>query len=108
MNLDDLNEEKKAIEERNRRRRDRELNDLKKVLSLAEGRRLIWRILSEAGIFRTSFNSNALHMAFNEGGRNLGMIILDDIMTATPETFNRMQREYVSDQKSERSKDVKE
>jgi len=108
MNLDKLNEEKQAIEDRNRRKRERELGDLKKVLEKAEGRRFVWRILSQAGIFRTSFSPNALNMAFNEGGRNIGMIVLDDIMTATPDSFQRMQREYVSDQKSERSKDIKQ
>lgn len=99
--FDDHLEQNKRIEDRNLRRRNRELADLKKVLSFVEGRRLVWRVLAEAGIFRSAFNTNALQMAFNTGVKDLGYLLWNDLNVIAPERYAQMQREYVSDQKSE-------
>lgn len=105
---DEENAKKKLIEDRDKRRKDQELSDLKKVLSIVEGRRLMWRILSEAGVFRSSFNSNALNMAFSEGNRNIGLLMLNEMLKVSPNSFTQMQREYISDQKSEINGDKKQ
>lgn len=98
--FDDDEEKRQRIEARNKRQRDRQTADLRKVLAIVEGRRFVWRLLSESGVFRTSFNQNALNMAFNEGFRNSGLLILDEILKNVPATFTQMQREHVSDLKS--------
>lgn len=100
-------EKKKAIEDRNKRKADRDLTDLKKVLSLVEGRRFIWRLLSDAGVFRSSFNANALAMSFSEGNRNLGLVVLNEILKVSPASFTQMQREHISDLKSEKNEGEK-
>lgn len=102
------NAKKKLIEDRDKRRKDQELSDLKKVLSFVEGRRLMWRVLDEAGVFRSTFNSNALNMAFMEGNRNIGLVLFNEILKASPNSFTQMQREYISDKKSEINGDKKQ
>lgn len=65
---------------RERRARERRIADLKAVMGTPEGRRVVWGFLSEAGVFRTSFTQpNGLVVAFNEGGRNLGLRLLDEL-----------------------------
>lgn len=56
--------------------RDTEESDLKWLMSSRRGRRILWRTLDRAGVFRLSFNTNAMQMAFNEGVRNEGLRIL--------------------------------
>jgi hypothetical protein len=76
-------------------RQEQERNDLCKVMSSKEGRRFIWRQLSEAGVFRSSFNVDAGVMAFNEGTRSAGLKLLGEIMDACPQRYLEAQREYI-------------
>jgi hypothetical protein len=69
--------------------RERELQDLGDVLSTEAGRRLIYRLLGIAGVYRSSFTGNSTTF-FNEGQRSVGLIFLDDINTHFPERFLEM------------------
>ena len=89
-----------------RQRRDREINDMRKVISLPEGRRVIWRILSGCGVFRASFALNSMQASFNEGKRDIGISLLLDLNEADANMFAQLQREYISELKSK--KQVKE
>lgn len=62
-----------------------EVDDLKWLLSNKRGRRIAARILERAGVWRLSFSPNALTMAFNEGGRNVGLGLLAQITQHCPE-----------------------
>lgn len=84
----------KKQQERDKKRIERRKNDLRKVLSIPEGRRFIWEWLEEAGAFRSTFSKNALEMAFNEGQRNGAQRILKQIEETKPEAYTQMQREY--------------
>ena len=95
----DIEEKQKERSEKERRRRDREVADLKKVLSIPEGRRFIWKLMSESGVFRTSFTGNSSTF-FNEGRRDIGLLILNEVMASKPEAFTQMQREFISEQKA--------
>ncbi len=53
-----------------------EIDDLKWLMSNKRGRRFVFRLLERAGVWRISFNTNALTMAFNEGMRNDGLRLL--------------------------------
>lgn len=87
-------EQKRQVIERNRQRREEEINDLRAVLSSASGRRFVWRLLERSGVFRSSFNAvSDSYTAFNEGRRNLGLRVLNDILEADPDAFTLMQRE---------------
>lgn len=79
--------------EEERQRQEREQNDLRWVMSSKQGRRFIWRRLSRAGVFQPSFNTNNAVMAFNEGNRNAGLEMLNEIMEACPERYTEMLNE---------------
>ncbi len=79
--------------------RKKELDDFKKVLSIPEGRRVLWRILEEAHVFKTTFTGNSTTF-FNEGKRSIGLMVLDEVMKASPEKFQQMQNEFTNEQKT--------
>jgi len=82
-----------------KQKRDRELSDIRKIVSMPEGRRFIWRVLSEAGIFRSSFTGSSSTF-FLEGSRNQGLWVLRDLTEAKSDAFNQMLQENYSEIKS--------
>lgn len=99
FSLDDIEKQKKEREKREEKRRNREIDDLRRVLAIVEGRRVIWRLLSEAGIYRSTFDANALSMAFKEGKRDIGLFLIEDINAHAAASFAQMQREAANDAK---------
>ena len=71
----------------------KEVEDLKWLMSNKRGRRFIVRQLECAGVWRLSFNTNALTMAFNEGTRNEGLRLLAQITTHCPDRYMEMLKE---------------
>lgn len=78
---------------RNRLAKDTEESDFKWLVSTKRGRRIVWRVLEQTGVFRLSFNTNSMQMAFNEGNRNFGNKILAMINSVSPEAFTLMMKE---------------
>lgn len=70
-----------------------ELNDIREIMAFRKGRRFMWRMLENAGIYKSSFALENAIMAFNEGQRNIGLMLLADIMEAAPEKYNLMMKE---------------
>jgi hypothetical protein len=70
----------------------REVEDLKWLMSNKRGRRIVHQILSDAGVFRTSYipGMDAMQTAFNEGKRNMGLKILATITTHCPTRYAEM------------------
>lgn len=77
--------------------RDTEEADVKWLMGSKRGRRIVWRLLDQAGVFRLSFNTNAMQMAFNEGGRNAGLRLLGLINATCPELYQTMITEQQAD-----------
>lgn len=73
--------------------RESEEADLKWLMGSKRGRRILWRSLDRAGVFRLSFNTNAMQMAFAEGNRNEGLRTLALIHSLCPELYPVMVRE---------------
>ena len=73
--------------------REAEEGDVQWLMSSKRGRRVIWRLLDRAGVFRLSFNTNAMSMAFSEGNRNEGLRTLMLIHTLCPELYPTMVKE---------------
>ena len=86
----DNEERQKKLAERAKQLRERDLNDIKKVLKEPEGRRLLWRIMGAAETFLASPTDK----------RIIGLMLFNDIMKVAPEIFLQMQREYRSEQES--------
>lgn len=89
---------KKAASERVNR--ETEEADIKWLMGSKRGRRIIWRHLERAGVFRLSFNTNAMQMAFAEGNRNDGLRTLALIHTLCPELYPVMIKESSNDNRN--------
>jgi hypothetical protein len=72
------------------------LNDFCAVMASPEGRRVMVWLLEQTGPYRSSFATNALQMAYQEGIRKLGLIVTDKMASASPETWVAMQLELLS------------
>jgi hypothetical protein len=67
-----------------------EADDIKWLMGSKRGRRILWRQLDRAGVFRSSFNTNAMQMAFNEGARNEGLRVLGLIHATSHDLYPTM------------------
>lgn len=87
-----MNAEERAekLAERDKLLRERELNDIGKLLLMPEGRRLLWRVMTIAETF----------LATNTDKRIIGLLLFADIMKKKPEMFLQMSRENKSEQES--------
>lgn len=89
----DFEEQRKAkaqFTQRQKLSRDTERDDIKWLMGSKRGRRIIWRLLDRSGVFRVSFNTNAMTMAFAEGKRNQGLLITSLIHENCPELYYTM------------------
>lgn len=66
------------------------IEDVKWLMSSPRGRRLTWWLLEKAGVNRTSFSNSGSVMAFNEGQRNVGLVLQAHVLEAAPERFMEM------------------
>ena len=86
-----------------RRRADRaearRLAALTAVMATAEGRRYLWWLLDSCGVFRTSFTGDNSTF-FNEGMRNVGLMLLGDVNAACPEQYLVMVTEAKGDEQA--------
>ena len=71
----------------------KDVDDLKWLMSSKRGRRIVNRLLKNAGVFRSSFHTNALQMSFNEGNRNFGLKLLADVTEHCPDRYTEMMEE---------------
>ena len=79
-----------------------EVEDFKWLMGNRQGRRFVWRLLEKAGVFRTTFRLNN-EMAFLEGMRNMGLILVADIHEICPEKYHIMVKE--ADDNAKRSRE---
>ena len=71
-----------------------EAEDLKAVLATAAGRAVLWRILSDCRIYSDGFNGgDRALMAFDAGRRNLGLSLLEKVLTLNSEAYILMRDE---------------
>jgi len=84
-------EQQVAKREKGRKIRDLEKKAaLRRLMSDAEGRMWMWDFLILTGYSSSSFSSDPLIMAFNEGKRNLGLQLIGEINRISPEFYMRM------------------
>ena len=92
---------------RERNARLTELADIKRLMDTRWGRRLMWRLLSTTGVYRTVFSTNSMQMAFNEGTRQVGLVLLADVTEVATDAHTLMTKENTigSDPADERQPD---
>ncbi len=69
--------------------KERENQELKKVLALPEGRAVLWRILAKCNIYGIVIDD------IQEGKRRIGLEILGDLLTCKPNVYILMQNEHI-------------
>lgn len=72
--------------------RQTELNDLRTILSSKEGRRILWRFLSHAGVFNSIWDNSA-RIHYNAGKQDFGHFIQSEIVEADQEAYFLMMKE---------------
>jgi hypothetical protein len=65
-------------------------SDLRSILMTDAGGRVIWRLLDDAGVFRSVYSANPHAMAYQEGLRNAGLRLLARIEEADPHALPRL------------------
>ena len=89
----DVEDTRKAIKDKANYQEILEVGDLKWLMSNKRGRRFVFRLLERAGVWRLSFNTNALTMAFSEGTRNEGLRLLAQVSEHCLDRYSEMMKE---------------
>ena len=79
--------------QRDAQARESELSDVSWLMSSKRGRRILWRQLTRAAVFQTSFSTVAMEMAHNEGRKQEGYRLLALIHAAAPTLYPTMVEE---------------
>jgi len=73
-------------------RKEQDKEDLHNILLSPGGRRFLWKVLEECGVYKISFTGNS-HTFFNEGKRQIGLNLIADIFDADPNAYVEMRLE---------------
>ena len=73
--------------------RQLELDQMKQVMSTATGRKVLYRALREAGVFRLSYAGSTNDTMFNEGRRNQGLYLMSEMQSASMSLYFEMMKE---------------
>jgi hypothetical protein len=66
---------------------------LKGLMDIPEGRNWLWWMLGQTNVFHAVFSQNAMTMAHKEGARNVGLMLLAEIMRVAPDQYVQMLKE---------------
>lgn len=76
----------KKYKKANRLLRETEIEELNAILATYGGRRLIWRMLSQCGLYSSAPLDPADTQRF-EGKRDIGLWIIEEMFTASPNAY---------------------
>jgi len=82
-----------------RAQRMSELAALGRLMADPAGRRWLYNYLASLHVYSTSFASNALLMARNEGERNAGLQLVLEMTDANPDMYLQMLREMANERR---------
>lgn len=82
------------------KRQQRELDDIRFMLTSEAGRRFLWRMLTHCRVFESIYEQNA-RIHYNSGVQDVGHFILGEITKARPEALIEMMREQNRNQMEE-------
>jgi hypothetical protein len=77
---------------RERRVRERELNDIRAILSTKEGRRFAWRLMGHCKVFQSVWESSA-RIHYSSGQQDVGHFVMAEIVAADQNAFLQMMKE---------------
>ena len=93
--MTDFDEEELRIQNERKKNdlEQREKDDIKFVMDSEQGRRVVWGLLERGQVFGTCFNVDPHITAFNEGQRNLALVLFQRVMTHCPDQYLKMAAE---------------
>lgn len=87
-------EERKAeLEAKQQLLAQRDIDDIQFVMGSEQGRRVVWSLLEKGQVFGTCFSVDQNITAFNEGQRNLALVLLQRVMAHCPDQYLKMAAE---------------
>lgn len=75
----------------------RDIDDIQFVMGTEQGRRVVWSLLEKGQVFGTCFNVEPYITAFNEGQRNLALVLFQRVMAHCPDQYLKMAAEAGED-----------
>ncbi|EAS3170730.1 hypothetical protein DOV11_19410 [Salmonella enterica] len=75
----------------------RDIDDIQFVMGSEQGRRVIWSLLEKGQVFGACFNVDPQITAFNEGQRNLALVLFQRVMAHCPDQYLKMAAEAGED-----------
>ena len=87
---DEVQVKKRKTKSKIKKEQDKE--DLHNILLSAGGRRFVWKLLEACGVYKISFTGNS-HTFFNEGKRQIGLGLIEEIFDASPNAYTEMRLE---------------
>jgi hypothetical protein len=84
---------------REKNQRSQELDDLQKILTMPEGRRVIWRFLEHTNAF-ASIWENSARIHYNAGRQDVGHFIIAEVEAAAQDALFVMMKEAKDRKKS--------
>ncbi|HFI6241603.1 TPA: hypothetical protein ACGRTN_000254 [Escherichia coli] len=93
--MTDFDEEEQRIQNE-RKKHDlaqRDIDDIQFVMGSEQGRRVIWSLLEKGQVFGACFNVDPHITAFNEGQRNLALVLFQRVMAHCPDQYLKMAAE---------------
>lgn len=72
---------------------EREISDIRFVMGSEQGRRVVWSLLEKGQVFGSCFTVDPQVTAFNEGQRNLALVLFQRVMAHCPDQYLVMAKE---------------
>ena len=93
--MTDFDEEELRIQNERKKHdlEQREKDDIKFVMDSEQGRRVVWGLLEKGQVYGSCFNVDPHITAFNEGQRNLALVLFQRVMTHCPDQYLKMAAE---------------
>lgn len=91
--MTDLLEKHEQTNEQARLHEELEREDLQWLMQHQSGRRFVWRLFDRCGFHRPSYTGESLSTSFNEGQRNIALLVLHDLFRFCPNQYFLMLKE---------------
>lgn len=89
------------FEKRRKIKRRQELDDIRFLLSSAQGRRFIWRLIAQAEVFHSIWSPSA-QVHYNAGKQDFGHFIMAEVTEADETYFIKMMQESLAEKNAEK------
>lgn len=70
-------------------------DDMRVLLSSPAGRRFFWRVLTQSGLYSSSYAESPTATAYNEGRRSIGLALMQEAQRVDPARYAVALREQL-------------